>query len=182
MKYSRLWLVLFCYLKISAVQANTESSFVVRLGVVDVQSVLEYSVAMQNIRKTIDVISQNIQKSIAKSETELKKIEEQLNEKRPKLSVSIFKQEVDEFGQKVNRARKDLQVKKNYLDQAHGKAVHTVQEMTKIIINELAKKYQLNIVLPSSQVLFTDNSLDITPEVIKQLNIRLTMVKVNYPL
>jgi Skp family chaperone for outer membrane proteins len=55
-----------------------------------------------------------------------------------------------------------------------------VHENTIRIISDLSKKYGFNIVIPSSHVLFVSPSLNITPEVISNLNDHLKVVKLNY--
>ena len=73
-----------------------------------------------------------------------------------------------------------MQIKKTSLEQAHGEAMGMVHQTIVEIIGDLAKKHGFNLVLPSSQVLFVDNELNLTLEVITNLNNRLKTVEVNY--
>ncbi len=161
-------------------QSSTTSSFEVRVAIVDVQSILEHSAAIQSIRQSIEVISKNIQQEISKKETELKVVEEELVKKRSSLTQEAFDKEVAKFNKLVSEAQKNMQKKKSRLEQAHSEAVGRVHKATYSIISELSKKNKFNLVLPSSQVLFAKTELNITVEVIALLNERLQTIKVNY--
>lgn len=178
-KYLQVLGLVFCL--IASARANSqENSSKFKVAIVDVQAVLENSLAVQNIKESIDLISQNIQKNITEKEAELKKVEENLIKKRGTLNEEAFGKEVSEFNQKVSHAQKDMQNKKNRLDQAHSVAVGKVYEEITNIINALATANNFELVLPSSQLLFAKNDLNITPEVIKLLNHKLKTVKVDY--
>lgn len=164
----------------NAAQENIRRNFNVQIAVVDVQSILESSIAIAGVRKSIDVISEDIQKYLATKELEFKKIEDELIKKRGILSEQAFEKEINSFNIKVSDAQKQMQAKKAKLEQAHAAAITKVHEVTMEIINELARKYNFNIALPSSQVLFATTDLNITSEVITLLNARLKSVKVNY--
>jgi len=163
-----------------AIAAEVKHNFEVRIAVVDVQSILENSIAITGVRKAIDVISQDIQKYLSIKELEFKTIEEELVKKRGILSEESFEREFNSFNKKVSDAQKEMQTRKAKLEQAHAGAISKVHEVTMEIINELARKYNFNIALPSSQVLFATSDLNITSEVISLLNNRLKNVKVNY--
>lgn len=160
--------------------AVPNDSYICRVAVVDVESILEHSIAVNSIRKSINEISSQIQKELSAKELELKNIEGELIKKRGILSESEFDSKVTEFNKRVNETQKEMQIKKNALEQAHSEAVQQVHHTTISIISDLAKKYDLNMVLPSSQVLFVDNKLNITLEVITSLNERLKSVEVKY--
>ncbi|RYE05888.1 MAG: OmpH family outer membrane protein [Rickettsiaceae bacterium] len=155
-------------------------NFQVEVAVVDVQLILEHSNAIQDIKKSISQITNDIQEYVTSKQTEFKKIEAELVKKQTTVGALMFQTEVDSFNNKVNKTQKLIQEKKSRLEQAHSKAVAKVNEVTIEIIKELARKYKFNIALPSSQVLFADVELNITSEVITLLNNKLTTVKIEY--
>lgn len=175
-----LLLIFILQINVSAFGINKGNNFDVKVAIVDVQLILESSTAISGIRKSIDAISQDIQKYLTNKELEFKKIEEDLIKKRATLTEKAFEEEVSLFNKKVNDAQKEMQGKKTKLEQAHAKAVSKVHEVTIEIINDLAKKYNFNLALPSSQILFATGELNITSEIITLLNGKLKSVKVNY--
>jgi len=159
---------------------NKDGDFKVRVAVVDVQSVLEGSIAIKDLRNKIEKLNQKIQEDIAAKEAEFKPLEEKLIKERPFLSDEEFEQKVNEFNAKVSEVRKEIQIKKTKLEQAHAEAMSKIHETTISIISDLAEKYNVNLVIPSAQVLYAKNNLNITSEVTFMLNEKLKEVTINY--
>ena len=156
------------------------NAFDAKAAVVDVESILEHSKAIMHIKKAINTISDQIQSELSAKEMKLKQAEAELIEKRGILPKEEFEKLVADFNKKVSLTQQEMQNKKSALERAHGNAITQVHEKTIEVISELSKKYGFNIVFPSSQVLFVNNSLNITHEVISNLNERLQEVKIDY--
>jgi Skp family chaperone for outer membrane proteins len=171
--------ILMCSVSFASTSA-TARQFPGRVAVVDVQSILEHSTAVGEIRKFIDAISTKLQHEIANKESELKKIETGLIKKRSTMSEEAFESHVTEFNKKVSAAQKFVQEKKARLEQAHAAAIRKVHDATVAIIANLAERDHFDIALPSSQLLFVKPNLDITQEVLTLLNNKLKTVKVDY--
>lgn len=162
-----------------SVKANSKD-FEVKIAIVDVQTIWENSLAMQDIRKSIDKISGTIEKEMSAKEQDLKKIEDDIIKKRGTIDEIDFANEVSIFNNKVNDVHRDMQDKKSRLEQAHSKAVAVVHNTTIEIITELSNVKGFNMVLPSSQIVYAHSSLDITEAVIERLNNRLKTVQVSF--
>ncbi|WP_375359818.1 OmpH family outer membrane protein [Candidatus Tisiphia endosymbiont of Nemotelus uliginosus] len=160
--------------------SHIDNRFAARIAIVDVQSILEHSAAIQSIRKYVDQISKKIRQDLSKKDMELKEIDNLLMGKRNSVSESAFEQEVNDFHKKVNIAQKEIQDRKIRLEQAHAEGIGKVQETIIKIINDLAEKHNLDLVIPSTQVLFAKNTLNITQEVIVELNNKLKHITINY--
>lgn len=157
-----------------------EDKFIARAAVVDVESILEHSTASAHLKKAINEISDLIQEEYITTKSELKNIEADLIARQASLPEEEFEKLVTEFNQKVSSAQKKMQYKKNALAQAHAEAHSEIHKNTIIVISELSKKYGFNIVLPGTQVLFVTNEMNITLEVISDLNKRLKTIELNY--
>jgi len=160
--------------------AFADDKFITKAAVVDVESILEHSIAIAQIKKSITIISDRIQEELSVKESDLKIIEADLIQKRGVSSEEEFNNMVADFNRKVSATQQEMQYKKSALEQAHSAALAEVYQNTTEVISELSKKYGLNIVLPSAQVLFVENDLNITLEVITSLNERLKTVEVKY--
>lgn len=183
------WRLKFClmlpmiYIIVSGIAFSdtaTQSCIVKKEAIVDVQFIFENSVAILDIKKTVENISQNIQKEISLKEVDLKKNEEELVKKKLSLSEKAFQKEVDSFNMRVNEAQKDMQQKKARLMQAHAEAMAEVDRAIKTIIKELANNNEISIVFPSSEILFANENLNLTSQVIDILNSRLKKVEISY--
>jgi Skp family chaperone for outer membrane proteins len=151
--------------------------YTTKAAVVDVQTILENSVAVQNLRKEMEKLSENIHEEMSKKETELKKAEQELVNKKSSLTEEAFQKEVDKFNVKVSKAQKHMQSKKEELETIHADAMNQVHEATIEIISKLADERGFNMAIPSSQILFVKGYLDITPEVLNKLNANMKNVQ-----
>ncbi len=175
-----LYLLINCYSAVYASNTDIKSKFIATVAIVDIHAILEHSIAIRSIRKSFNQISKKIHQDLVKEDAALKEIDNLLIAKRDSLSRSAFEQEVSSFNKKVNIVKKERQNKKNRLEQAHADGIGKVQETITQIINSLAEKYGINLVIPSTQILFAKNNLNITQEVIVQLNNKLKHVIIEY--
>jgi len=156
------------------------NQFYTKVAIVDVESVLENSLAIAHIKDFMNSISKQIHNDFSIKEQELKQSEAELIAQRGVLSTEKFEETVSEFNKKISMMQQEKQKKKSALDQAHLEAITDVHNNTVAVIKELSQNYGFNLVLPSSQILFAENNLNITLEVISKLNERLKIVEIKY--
>ena len=73
-----------------------------------------------------------------------------------------------------------MQEKKTKHERAHLAAMEKVQEATMAIVKVIAEEKKINLVLPSSQVFYATDELNITKIVISRLNQKLKTLPINY--
>lgn len=184
MKHYRLiiliCLVINCYKTVYAANTDIKTNFIAKIAVVDIQAILENSLAVQSIRKSVDILNKKIQQDVSQKEIEFKEEEALLMAQRNSLGELEFERRVNDFNQKVNSLQKDMHDKKRHLEHAHAEAIGKVQEVTNKIINDLATKDNIDLVIPTTHVLFAKNTLNITLTIITKLNNKLKYVKIDY--
>ena len=94
MKYCSFATILVCFAlafctKVFAYSTN-DDRFQVRIAIVDVQFILENSMAVQSIRESVYRVHKKIQQDMSNKEAELKKIESTLIEKRSSIGEEKF--------------------------------------------------------------------------------------------
>ncbi len=179
MNFARNFFFILVVFPIS-VFATEEKKFEAKVTVIDVESILEHSLAVQHIKKSINLISDQIQNEISDKEIKLKQVEANLIKESGVLNGEEFERKVSIFNKKVSKIQQEMQKKRNALEQAHVAAIFEVHNNTIAVISDLSKKHGFNIVFPSTQVLYVENDLNITLEVITELNERLKKVEVKY--
>lgn len=152
----------------------------VKIAIVDVQYVIENSVAVAELRKSIDKISEVLHKEMADKEVSLKNKEKEILQKKSKLPQGEFDKLVNDFYKEVSIVQRDTQQKKAKLEEAHADAIAKIHENVLKMIAKLSKEQQVNLVLPISQILYTDKHLAITDLVIERLNQTLKSVPLDY--
>lgn len=166
--------------QISSAEEKDLNRFVAKVAVVDIEAILEHSMAIKHIKSSISEISNQIQNNLTQQEIELKRIEEELVKQRGIIVEAEFNNKVNEFNKKVTAAQQEVQKQKTALEHAHSEAIAQIHKSVTTIIKNLTKKHDFNLVLFGSQVLFAESKLNITDEIIENLNQILPTVELNY--
>ncbi len=167
------------FLSNPAFAENTER-YSVQVAVVDIQLVLDESIAVQDMQKNITKIGDEIENMMRAKEKELKKDEEIILKRRNSVSEADFEKEVAAFNKKLSDVQQMMQEKKTNLERAHVAAMEKVQGSTIAIVKAIAEEKNINLVLPSSQVFYATDKLNITKMVISRLNQQLKTLAINY--
>lgn len=147
-----------------------------RIAVVDYQRLLRDSSAAIDIRAQIERQRQIYQEQITAQEQELRAANDELARQRTILSPDAFALKRREFEERVAEVQKGVQTRKQQLDQAYDYGIREVRKVVAGIIGELAKERGFNLVVARQQVLYLETALNISDEVILQLNERLPKV------
>ena len=169
-----------CLLLLLALNNSFATPKNTNIAVVDVLQILERSLAVQSIKQGINEISDNIHNELSTKDIEFKRAENDLTKKKGSLPNDEFEKQVATFNQNVSKAQREVENKKRKLEHAHATAMNKVHQVTVDIIHKLAKSKKFDIALPTSQILYADNALDITKEVLEELNKTLPIVTVEY--
>jgi Skp family chaperone for outer membrane proteins len=150
------------------------------VAIVDLQMVLERSIAAQAIRNKIEEISKNVQKRVEAKESDLKKLEEELLKKRVNMSERDFEYELLKFNKSATQLKREAQESKGKIEQAYSEAINKVHEEILKIINNLSYENGYVVVIPASVVIYYSPKTNMTETIIERLNGGLKEVKVNY--
>ena len=108
----------------------------------------------------------------ATREASLLRIERDLQSKRTILSEEAYRAEVAQFQNEVASIQKEIQFKRQALDKAFQEAQDEIRNLAAEIVAEIAGSQKLDVVINKSAALVFRQDLDITEEVITQLNER----------
>lgn len=147
------------------------------IALVDVEKILAESKAAQSLQKQIQGKKESFQKEFAAKEKELKTTETSLLSEKEKLSAEEFGKKRKAYEEKILETRKLFQKRRNSLDQGLEKAM---QELRRNIVESAAKVADAkgyDIVLTRDSVLIAEKSLDITADVLKELDAKVTDIK-----
>jgi Skp family chaperone for outer membrane proteins len=151
------------------------------VAVVDVQYILQESVASKSIQKQLDAQRQTYQNEISKQEEKLRAAEQELNRERGNLSADAFGQKRREFEHQVADVQRTVQARKRVLDQAFNESMTKVRDTVLQIVTEVAGEQKATLVLAKQQVVLAEKSLDLTFAVLDRVNTKLPTVTVTVP-
>ena len=149
-----------------------------KIAILEFQRIMLESAAATDIKVQIEQRRQIYQNEITAQEQELRAAEQELQRQATILAPDALAQKRREFEARVAEVQKGMQTRKRELDQAYAFGMKEVQRTLTTVIAELAKERGFNLVLPQAQIVFADNSLNITDEALRRLNARLPSVKV----
>lgn len=147
-------------------------------AVVDYQRVLQEAAASKSIAEQMDVRRKAYHDEIAKQEQRLYGAERELSKQRSVLSEDAINAKQKELEAEVQAVRELTQKRRQQLEQVSADAVSKVERALFEVLTTLAEERGLNVVLPTSQVLFFSRQIDLTDEVLAQLDATLSEVPV----
>ena len=147
-------------------------------GVIDYHRIMRDSKAARTIRQQVDARQKIYQAEIAKEEKKLVDTDKELTRQRAVLSADAFQQKRQDFDKKVAEVQRLVQERRRQLDQVSAAALNEVRKGIIEIVAGMAQARGFNLIVPSSGVLVFSPEIDMTDDVIAQLDERLPSVKV----
>ena len=152
------------------------------IGVVDINSIKSNSKVFQKFKTVLDDLNAKIHKEILERETKLSLEYEQFkkSEEDGKEPTRESLKQRAEFDKKIAELDKIVRSRREELDQEYVSGLSKIKQTLKEIIADLGKTYKLKIILnksigdgnqmDQSIVLFCNEGLDLTNEVVKRLD------------
>lgn len=141
-----------------------------KIGYVDIKKVFEnYEKAkkvQESFRKEVD----EEQKNMDKLQEEIKKLQEEYEKKKDMLKPEERTKRENEIKNKIQEFSKRWTETKRKLDEKGNALEEQLFNEIKSVISEYAKKNGYLVVIDSRLILYGENSVDITDEIIKILN------------
>ncbi len=158
----------------SSVHAEGEKLPATVAAVIDYQRILLESAASKSIAEQMETRRKDIQDEIGKEEQALN----DANKALTVLSDDAKKSKQEEIEAGLQRVRQLTLDRRQQLEEISAEAVNEVKAALIEIVTGIADERGFNLVLPSSQVLFFSRQIDLTDEVLTELNARLSQVAV----
>ncbi len=169
---------IFSLMLVISQAAYAENKTVESIAVVDVPLIMNDSLAAKDIKAQIDKKRNDFQAEITKKEDKLREEDKKLSEQKNVLSKDEFEKKVQEFQAKVNEVQRQVQTRRAQLEDGYGRAIQQLQDTILEVVGEIGKEKGFLVALPSNQILYTKDSLNITTEVMEKLNKKLPKVAV----
>jgi outer membrane protein len=150
-----------------------------KIAVVDIQQVLEESTAAKDVKSQIKEKRDHYQTEITTEEDKLRQAEKKLSEQRAVLSKDAFEQKTEEFKEKLIVVQREVQEKRANLDSLLTNSLGKIQKSVFEIIEDISKEEGFDIAIPTSQILYANEKLNITTEVLKRLNKKMPSLKIS---
>jgi len=150
----------------------------VNIAVVDIQSLLKNSKAAQNIESQVTTMRKSFQGEVEAEEKDLRAKENAILSQKDKLKEDELKAKAADFQKQVAAGQKKVQDRKAALDKTIATALNTLREEIVKIVAKIGQDKNLDLVLARTDVVIVNKDMDITDQVLQQLDAEMPAVKV----
>lgn len=161
----------------AADEAQTQEK-ALKIAVVDVQQLMSESKAAKSIQSQGQDMMKKYQSEIDKMEKALKEQEKKVTEAKEAQDIETFKKEFQAFQEKLQDSKKKTQELSVKNDKSVAEALNKIREEIVGIVGEMAEKNGYDVVITRANVVIVSKEIDITAEVLKKLDKKLSSVKV----
>lgn len=165
-----LYLLAVSTLMVVLLFSATSRAYGAEIAVVNIQKVLAESKAASSIRTQVQSKQKSFQNELDSREKKLQKENQELAKQRNILTKEEFEKKVKSFRSKAAGAQKEIREKRMKLDKAFAGALGEIQKSIASIAKKIANEKGADIAVASSQLIYFKPNMDITSEVITQLN------------
>jgi outer membrane protein len=148
------------------------------IAVVDVQRILQESLAAKSVQKQLDTQRAKFQTETEGEENELRTAEQDLGKSRDQLAASVYADHEQQLRQRFLSVEQHVDARRKVLDQSFTDSMDIVRSHLLEVVHAVAQERGVNLVLIKQQTLWLDPSFDMTDEVLKRLNKNLPDVTV----
>ncbi len=162
-------------------QPSPNSLSNLNIAVLDLSSIRRNATVVKSVLEQLNTYRTEFRTRIQKEDAALKTANQELAKQRTLLAPEAFSEERRKFEQNVLAFQKLVQTSKQALDQVNANAMLEVDKALNQVIKKIAEQKNLNLVLRSEHTILRSHSLDITPDVLKELNVILPNLQVQKP-
>ena len=148
------------------------------IAIVDLDRIMQESVAYQKAAAQIDKIRQQTSDELRQRENELRDAEQELSRQQRLVTAEQFDQKRRDFQRRVGEAQQLAQTKKRDLDNVSNGAMNQIRNAIVQVVGEIARERGINMVLPRAAVVLESPAFDVSSEVVTRVNQKLPSVTV----
>lgn len=146
----------------------------------DSNGVIYWSTAGSSARTQLERRRSQLQQELAQQEADLRKTQDDIEKQRAILSPDAFAQRGREFQGRVQSFQQGVQDRDKQLVDAERDASLRIRREIISIVNDILQEQKYQVVLEKSLVVFAQPELEISDEVLKRLNKKLTTFTVSF--
>jgi Skp family chaperone for outer membrane proteins len=146
------------------------------IAIIDVDQILQESVAAKGVRTQADKYQQTFQSEMSKEEAALRATQQEIDQQRKTLSQDAFAEKARAFDANVAEFQRKGLARRRAFDKSFNTAMGQVQQGMLEATQQVATNHGATMVLPRSQVVLFDDKMNITKEIIVVMDKKLPHV------
>ena len=149
--------------------------------VVDMTQIMREAKAAKDVQSQVERQMNAYSKEVEQEEGELKKLRDDLERQRNALAPEVFNQRSQEYQQRYTALDRDVQMKRQALQQSYSDAMTRVESVAMQLIADIAKERKATMVVAKAALLYMNDGMDVTQDVTKRLDEKLPTMAVGPP-
>ena len=144
----------------------------IRVGFIDIQRAIGDSQAGKKARERFQAQVKKVEVELLKEKGEVEKLKVEVDKKGPLLKEDDRKKLESELQRRVVGYQRNMRDSQEELRQKEGEMTADILKELETIVTEVGKNDKFTLILERSQVLYSDQAMDITGKVIDLYNNR----------
>ena len=165
----RKWFAIFVLLPFAAPAWAQER---VKIGFIDIQKAISESEAGKRAKERFQTQVKKIEAELMKEKQEVERLKSDLDKKSPLLKDEDRKNLEKDFQRRYLGYQRSVKDSQEELRQREGEMTTEILKELEKIVTEVGKGEKFTLILERSQVLYSDQGVDITPKVVETYNSR----------
>jgi Skp family chaperone for outer membrane proteins len=173
-------LSLFVVTLSSAIFSASNAQAATSIAVVNLPKIMREAKAADSVRTQVQAKQKSFQAELDQKEKELQKQDQDLAKQRSVLAPEAFEKKYAEFRKKAAEEQKTVRTKRGKLDKGFTTALVEIQKKVTEIVEKICKAKSYDAAISTTQVVFAQPAIDITAEVLVELDKQLPKLDVNF--
>lgn len=144
----------------------------VKIGFIDIQRAITESLAGKRAKERFQEQVKKAEAELLKEKQEIERLKGDLDKKGPLLKEEEKRSLEAELQRRVVNYQRGMQDQQQQLRQKEGEMTSDILKELEKIVNEVGKTEKFTLILERSQILYSDQGIDITSRVIEAYNAR----------
>jgi len=144
----------------------------VKIGFIDIQRAISESQAGKRAKQSFQVEVKRAETELLKEKQELERLKSDLDKKGPLLKEEERRNLETDLQRRYVNYQRSMQDQQQVLRQKEGQMTSDILKELERIVDEVGKAEKFTLILERSQILYSDQGIDITNKVIEVYNSR----------
>lgn len=149
------------------------------IAIADVQRLLRESTAGASLEGQLADLRASLAAVVAEREQALRQQEQELQEQSAILAPETFAERRRAFEEEVIEFQRDVRERQRTLDEAYGEGLNQIRVAIIEILQQMVEERGYDLILPQAQILVGSRELDITDDVLTELDRRVPTISIS---
>tara|TARA_B100000282_G_C31693933_1_gene472903 strand:+ start:684 stop:1205 length:522 start_codon:yes stop_codon:yes gene_type:complete len=157
----------------------TTNSYSQNIAYANLDKIVKNSTSGKKIIEYYQKINTKIVSEIRNKEKNIKEKERSLISQKNILEATEYNKKVNLLREEINIFNNENKTKLNEINQDKEKSIQSFMSQVNEILNDYAKKKNIDIILSSQQIVIGKSELDVTNDILKIVNKKINNFKIN---